>query len=64
MEIDGDVVRIIRHNCIFYELAKNNKSLICGGLGNQIIKESIGKDFKIKEKFSEGSNKCVVEVNI
>ena len=64
LEIDGDVVRIIRHNCIFYELAKNNKSLICGGLGNQIIKESIGKDFKIKEKFSEGSNKCVVEVNI
>jgi len=64
LEVDGDVVRIIRHNCIFYELAKNNKSLICGGLGNQIIRESIGKNFKIKEKFSEGSNRCVVEVNI
>ncbi len=64
LEVDGDIVRIIRHNCIFYELAKNNKGLICGGLGNQIIKDSIGTDFKIKEKFSDGSNRCVVEVNI
>lgn len=64
LEITEDTVRIIRHNCIFYELAKNNNRLICGSLGSQLIDKSITDNFKIKEKFSEGSNKCVVEVSI
>ncbi len=64
LEVTDDTVRIIRHNCIFYELAKNNNRIICGSLGSQLIDKSITDDFKIREKFSEGSNKCVVEVNI
>ena len=64
IEITDDVVRIIRHNCIFYELAKNNNKIICGSLGSQLITNSIDEDFKIKEKFSDGGKKCVVEVNL
>ncbi len=64
LEITDDVVRIIRHNCIFYELAKNNDKIICTSLGSNIIKNSINQKFDIKEKFSDGNNKCVVEVNI
>lgn len=64
LEVTDDTVRIIRHNCIFYELAKNNNRLICGSLGSQLIDKSINDQFKIKEKFSEGSNKCVVEVTL
>ncbi|AKA48633.1 transcriptional regulator [uncultured archaeon] len=64
LEITDDTVRIIRHNCIFYELAKNNNRIICGSLGSQLIDKSINDEFKIKEKFSEGANKCVVEVSI
>lgn len=64
LEVTDDTVRIIRHNCIFYELAKNNNRLICGTLGSQLIDKSITDDFKIREKFSEGSNKCVVEVSL
>lgn len=64
LEVSDDVVRIIRHNCIFYELAKTNNKIICGTLGTQIITQSIDKDFEIKEKFSEGAKKCVVEVNL
>ncbi len=64
LEITDDVVRIVRHNCIFYELAKNNNKIICGSLGSGIIRNSIDQNFMIKEKFSDGNNKCVVEVNI
>ena len=64
LEITDDVVRIIRHNCIFYELAKNNDKIICSSLGSNIIKNSIDQKFDIKERFSDGNNKCVVEVNI
>ncbi len=64
LEITDDVVRIIRHNCIFYELAKNNSKIICSSLGSEIIKSSINQKFDIKERFSDGNNKCVVEVNI
>ncbi len=64
LEVTDDAVRIIRHNCIFYELAKNNSRIICGSLGSQLVNKSIKDQFKIKEKFSEGSNKCVVEVSI
>lgn len=64
LEITDDVVRIIRHNCIFYELAKNNGRVICSSLGSEMIKNSINQKFDIKERFSDGNNKCVVEVNI
>lgn len=64
MEIDKDTVRIIRHNCIFYELARTNSNVICGVLGENVIKESGEKDFKITERFSNGGNKCVVELDI
>ncbi|HLH85406.1 MAG TPA: ArsR family transcriptional regulator [Thermoplasmataceae archaeon] len=64
LEVTDDVVRIVRHNCIFYELAKSNNRIICGTLGSDIIKSSIYDDFKIVEKFSEGNNRCVVEVNL
>lgn len=64
LEVTDDVVRIIRHNCIFYELAKNNNKIICGSLGSQMITNSIDDDFSIKEKFSDGGKKCVVEVNL
>ena len=64
LEITDDVVRIIRHNCIFYELAKNNSKIICSSLGSEIIKNSINQKFDIKERFSDGNNKCVVEVSI
>ncbi len=64
LEVTDDVVRIIRHNCIFYELAKNNSKIICSSLGSEIIKSSINQKFDIKERFSDGNNKCVVEVNI
>lgn len=64
LEVTDDVVRIIRHNCIFYELAKNNGKIICSSLGSNIIKNSINQTFDIKERFSDGNNKCVVEVNI
>ncbi|MHB8360646.1 MAG: helix-turn-helix transcriptional regulator [Thermoplasmataceae archaeon] len=64
MEVEGDTVRIIRHNCIFYELARTNSTVVCGVLGNSVIKESGERDFKITERFSDGGNKCVVEVGI
>ncbi|MEM0159056.1 MAG: transcriptional regulator, partial [Thermoplasmataceae archaeon] len=64
LEVTDDVVRIVRHNCIFYELAKTNNKIICGTLGSDIIGRSLNDDFKIVEKFSEGNNRCVVEVNL
>ena len=38
LEVTDDVVRIIRYNCIFYELAKNNSRIICSGLGTGLIR--------------------------
>ena len=64
LEVTEDVVRIIRHNCIFYELAKVNNKIICGTLGSDIIKGSLNENFRIKEKFSDGGNRCVVEVDL
>lgn len=64
LEVTDDVVRIIRHNCIFYELAKSNSRVICSALGNGMIKNSINQEFTIKEKFSEGDSRCVVEVSL
>lgn len=64
LEVTDDSVRIIRHNCIFYDLAKNNSRIICGTLENQLINKSIDEKFTIVEKFTEGAKKCVVEVKI
>ena len=64
MEIDGEIVRIIRHNCIFYEMAKTNGRVICDVLGKDMIKLPSEKGFSMKEKFSDGGNKCVVEVDL
>jgi predicted ArsR family transcriptional regulator len=64
LEVTDDTVRIIRHNCIFYDLAKNNSKIICGTLGNQIIDKSIDRKFTIVEKFTDGAKKCVVEIEI
>ncbi len=64
MEVDGETVRIIRYNCIFYEIAKNNRNLICNVLGKDLIQKSGENNFSLVEKFSDGSNKCVVEVDL
>ena len=64
MEVDGETVRIIRHNCIFYEMAKNNGKVICDVLGKDIIQRSGENNFTLVEKFSDGGNKCVVEVDL
>ncbi|MGP6219646.1 helix-turn-helix transcriptional regulator [Caldiplasma sukawensis] len=64
IEVEGDIARIIRYNCIFYELAKNRGDIICGVLDRDIIKK-VGEDnIVIKEKFSEGTNRCVVELSL
>ena len=62
LEVDGDSMRIIRYNCIFYDLARENSGSICGTLGNQLVKKAIGDNFAITEKFSTGDKKCVVEL--
>lgn len=64
LEVSGDTVRIIRSNCVFYELAKNNSVKICGSLDSDIIRNSTGKDFNIVERFTDGSRKCVVELKL
>lgn len=64
MEIEDNHVRIIRHNCIFYELAKNNKELVCGSLEKSLINDSLGNNFTLLENFPDGNNKCVVEINL
>ena len=64
MEVSGETVRIIRHNCIFYEMAKNNGKVICDVLGKDIIQRSGENNFTLVEKFSDGGNKCVVEVDL
>ncbi|WP_175266645.1 hypothetical protein [Acidiplasma cupricumulans] len=57
-------MKIIRHNCIFYELAKNNKNLVCGSLEKSIITDKINDNFSLIETFADGDNKCVVEIKI
>jgi predicted ArsR family transcriptional regulator len=64
MEINGETVRIIRHNCIFYEMAKNNGKVICDVLGKDMIEKSGETKFTMIEKFSDGGNKCIVEVDL
>ncbi len=64
IEIDADRVRIIRHNCIFYELAKTNEQIICGELGKNIVKDGVGTSFTINETISGEKRTCVVEVRI
>ncbi|MCL4328097.1 MAG: transcriptional regulator [Candidatus Thermoplasmatota archaeon] len=64
MEVEGNSVRIIRRNCIFFELAKNNRNIICGSLGSRIVSSAIHSDFSLVEKFSVGDKKCVVELTI
>lgn len=62
--IEGDSVKIVRYNCIFYDLAKENAGAICGSLGMNIVKGGLGETFTIKEKFSTGDRKCVVELKL
>ncbi len=64
MEIDGNCVKIIRHNCIFYELAKNNKELVCGSLEKSIIDDTLNNNFTLLENFPDGDSKCVVEIKL
>ncbi|WP_337860211.1 helix-turn-helix transcriptional regulator [Ferroplasma sp.] len=64
MEISENSVKIIRHNCIFYELAKNNKDMVCGSLEKSILTESLNDTFKLIENFPDGDNKCVVEIQL
>lgn len=64
LEITDGVIKIIRYNCIFYDIARNNSNAVCGSLGTQIVKGALGDKFSIKEKFSTGSRKCVVELRI
>ncbi|MHB1439496.1 MAG: helix-turn-helix transcriptional regulator [Cuniculiplasma sp.] len=64
MEVNRETVRIIRHNCIFYEIAKNNGKIICDVLGKDMIQASGENKFSLVEKFSDGGNKCVVEVDL
>ena len=62
--VEGGSVKIVRYNCIFYDLAKENAGAICGSLGMNIVKGAIGDSFSIKEKFSTGDRKCVVELKL
>ncbi len=64
MEVEGDTVKIIRHNCVFYELAKNNKDMVCGSLEKSMFSDTVSDDFKLMENFPDGDNKCVVEISI
>lgn len=64
MEVDHDTVKIIRHNCIFYELAKNNKDMVCGSLEGSMLPNTSNEGFKLIENFPDGDNKCVVEITL
>jgi predicted ArsR family transcriptional regulator len=64
MEVDDSTVKIIRHNCIFYELAKNNKDMVCGSLEKSMLSESLNDSFKLVQNFPDGDNKCVVEIHL
>lgn len=64
LEITDDSVKIVRHNCIFYELAKVNDRIICGELEKNIIKSGVTTSFKMSEEFTNGGKSCVVEVKV
>ncbi len=64
LEVSDNVARIIRNNCVFYEVAKHHSGKICGILESDIIKKSTNSEFSIVEKFTEGSKKCVVELQL
>lgn len=64
LEITDDSVKIVRHNCIFYELAKVNDRIICGELEKNIIKGGVNSSFKMSEEFTNGGKSCVVEVKV
>jgi Predicted transcriptional regulator len=64
MEVDHDTVKIIRHNCIFYELAKNNKDMVCGSFEGSMFVDNLPGEFKLTENFPDGDNKCVVEITL
>lgn len=64
LEITDESVRIVRHNCIFYELAKVNDKIICGELEKDIIKGGVNSSFKMSEEFTNGGKSCVVEVKV
>ncbi len=64
MEIDNDTVKIIRHNCIFYEIAKNNKDIVCGSLEGSMFPDTSNGGFKLMENFPDGDSKCVVEITL
>ncbi len=64
LEVTEESVRIIRHNCIFYELAKTNNKIICGELEKDIIKGGINTSFNLSEQFTNGGKSCVVEVKV
>ncbi|AAT43695.1 helix-turn-helix transcriptional regulator [Picrophilus oshimae] len=59
LEIDGNKIRIIRHNCVFYDLAKGNKT-ICEPFEKAMLNKN---DLKILENFNLG-NRCVVEIEL
>ncbi len=64
LEITDESVRIVRHNCIFYELAKVNDKIICGELEKDIIKGGVNSSFRMSEEFTNGGKSCVVEVKV
>jgi predicted ArsR family transcriptional regulator len=64
MEVDDDTVKIIRHNCIFYELAKTNKDMVCGSLEKSMLADTLNDRFKLIENFADGDNKCVFEITL
>lgn len=64
LEITDDSVRIVRHNCIFYELAKVNGKIICGALEKDIIRGGVRSNFNLSEEFTNGGKSCVVEVKV
>ncbi|MEM0139067.1 MAG: transcriptional regulator [Ferroplasma sp.] len=64
VEVDEDTVKIVRHNCVFYELAKNNKDIVCGSLEKSMLHDSLSNNFKLMENFPDGDNKCVVEITL
>lgn len=64
LELSEGLIKIVRYNCIFYDIARNNSTALCGSLGTQIVKGALGDNFSIREKFSTGSRKCVVELRL
>ena len=42
--VEDGSAKIVRYNCIFYDLAKENAGAICGSLGMNIVKGVVGED--------------------